>query len=163
MSPNDPLITWINDGVAESVERPFTIGGKGFIAEISPANFKNKKSKKFQSHFPHLREARIEYAIISMASKQAMQIQSDGENNKVFYLKTTYYQIQKEMINAINKVENKTLKPNDCPYNTSSIREALEILKRTDIAVRNESGENLYIFNRIKDIYMEDKKIVIEL
>ncbi|MEC4090922.1 hypothetical protein [Pseudoalteromonas rubra] len=163
MSPNDPLITWINDGVAESVERPFTIDGKSFVAEISPANFKNKKSKKFQSHFPHLREARIEYAIISMASKQAMQVQSDSENNKVFYLKTTYYQIQKEIVNAINKVEDKAIKPNDCPYNTSSIREALEILKRTDIAVRNESGESLYIFNRIKDIYMEDKKVVIEL
>ncbi|PCK33675.1 hypothetical protein [Pseudoalteromonas piscicida] len=107
MSPNDPLITWINDGAAESVERPFTIDGKSFVAEISPANFKNKKSKKFQSHFPHLREARIEYVIISMASKQAMQVQSDSENNKVFYLKTTYYQIQKEIVNAINKVEDK--------------------------------------------------------
>ena len=163
VSPNDPLIKWINDGVAESVERPFHIDWKSFIAEISPANFKNKKTKKFQSHFPHLREARIEYAIISMASKQVMKIDSDSENNQIFYLKTTYYQIQKELVNSINKVEHKNLKPNDCPYNTSSIREALEILKRTDIAVRNESGENVYIFNRIKDIYMEDKKVVIEL
>ena len=98
-----------------------------------------------------------------MASKQVMKIDSDSENNQIFYLKTTYYQIQKELVNSINKVEHKNLKPNDCPYNTSSIREALEILKRTDIAVRNESGENVYIFNRIKDIYMEDKKVVIEL
>jgi len=117
----------------------------------------------FQSHFPHLREARIEYVIISMASKKMLDVQADSENNKIFYLRTTYYQIQKEIVQSINKMEGRNLKPNDCPYNTSSIKEALEILKRTDISVRNESGESVYIFNRIKDIYMEDKKVVIEL
>jgi len=98
-----------------------------------------------------------------MASKQLMQIDSDKDNNKIFFLKTTYYQIQKELIASINKQEGKDLKPNDCPYNTSSIKEALEVLKRTDISVRNETGKDIYIFNRIKDIYLEDKKVVIEL
>lgn len=141
----------------------FSIDGKPFVVEITPANFKNKKTKKFQSHFPYLREARIEYVIIALASKQLMNINTDKDNNKTFYLKTTYYQIQKEIVQSINKLEGKHLKPNDCPYNTSSIKEALEILKRTDISVRNPDGEAIYIFNRIKDIFMEDKKVVIEL
>ncbi len=134
-----------------------------FVAEISPANFKNRKTKKFQSHFPHLREARIEYAIISMASKQVLEINSDKDNNKIFFLKTTYYQIQKEITGAINKLEGRNLKPCDCPYNVTSIKEALEILKRADISVRNEQGEGVYIFNRIKDIYIDEKKVVIEI
>ncbi|MBU2969821.1 hypothetical protein KO527_10730 [Pseudoalteromonas sp. C2R02] len=138
VSTDDPRITWVSDGIAESVEKTFSLDGKAFVAEISPANFKSKKTKKFQSFFPHLREARIEYAIITMASKQLMQIESDKDNNRIFFLKTTFYQIQKELVQSINKQENKTLKPNDCPYNTSSIREALEVLKRTDISVRNE-------------------------
>lgn len=163
VSPQDPGIRWISEHIAESVEKPYSINGKVFIAEISPANFKNTKTKIYQSHFPHLREARIEYVIISMASKKMLDVQADSENNKIFYLRTTYYQIQKEIVQSINKMEGRNLKPNDCPYNTSSIKEALEILKRTDISVRNESGESVYIFNRIKDIYMEDKKVVIEL
>lgn len=163
VSQQDPGIRWISEHIAESVEKPFSVNGKVFIAEISPANFKNTKTKIFQSHFPHLREARIEYVIIAMASRKMLEVQADSENNKIFYLRTTYYQIQKEIVQSINKMEGKNLKPNDCPYNTSSIKEALEILKRTDISVRNESGESVYIFNRIKDIYMEDKKVVIEL
>lgn len=163
VSPQDPAIRWISAHIAESVEKPFTVNGKTFIAEITPANFKNTKTKAFQSHFPYLREARIEYVIIAMASRKILDVHADSENNKIFYLRTTYYQIQKEIVQSINKMEGRDLKPNDCPYNTSSIREALEILKRTDISVRNENGEAVYIFNRIKDIYMEDKKVVIEL
>lgn len=163
VSPNDPMIRWVNEHIAESIEKPFVIDWKIYIAEISPANFKDKKTKVFKSHFPYLREARIEYVIISMASKNIIDIDSDTDNNHTFHLKTTYYKIQKEIVDSINQVENKNLKPEDCPYNVSSIKEALEILKRTDIAVRDESGKSLYIFNRIKDIYIEDKKVVIEL
>lgn len=98
-----------------------------------------------------------------MASKQVLQIDSDNNNNKIFFIKTTYYQIQKEITNAINKLEGRKIKPCDCPYNVSSIKEALEVLKRADISVRNENGEDVYIFNRIKDIYLKDKKVVIEI
>ncbi len=98
-----------------------------------------------------------------MASKQIMEIDSDKDNNKIFFLNTTYYQIQKEIINAINKHEGKNLKPSDCPYNVSHIKEALEVLKRADISVKNENGEGVYIFNRIKDIYIDNKKVVIEI
>jgi hypothetical protein len=163
VSSNDPIIKWASKFIAEPVEKTFSIDGKSYVSEISPANFKNKRTKQFQSHFPDLREARIEYAIISLASKQLIDIDTDSENNKIFMLRTTYYQIQKEIVGAINKRENRGLKPNECPYNTTSIREALEVLKRTDITVKNHAGGNQYIFNRIKDIYMDNNKVVIEL
>ncbi len=163
ISNNDPLITWVSKDIAEPVEKTFSIDGKAYISEISPANFKNKKTKKFQSHFPDLRESRIEYAIISLASKQLINIDTDSNNQKIFMLRTTYYRIQKELVEAINKRENKSLKPNDCPYNTTSIKEALEILSRTNIAVKNHKGNSEYIFSRIKDIYMDDNRVVIEL
>ncbi|GFO77871.1 hypothetical protein BPLS_P6583 [Bathymodiolus platifrons methanotrophic gill symbiont] len=163
VSSNDPLIKWVSKFIAEPVEKCFSIEGKSYVSEISPANFKNKRTKQFQSHFPDLREARIEYAIISLASKQIIDIDTDSEDKRIFTIRTTYYQIQKEIVEAINKRESKDLKPNECPYNTTSIREALEVLKRTDITVKNHAGDSEYIFNRIKDIYMDNKKVVIEL
>lgn len=163
VSSNDPLIKWVSEHLAEPVEKTFSIDGKSYVSEISPANFKNKRTKHFQSYFPDLREARIEYTIISLATKQLIDINTDSENNKIFLLRTTYYQIQKEIVEAINKREGTKLKPNDCPYNTTSIREALEILKRTDITVKNHIGDYEYIFNRIKNIYMDNNRVVIEL
>ncbi|GAW86693.1 conserved hypothetical protein [Bathymodiolus platifrons methanotrophic gill symbiont] len=149
VSSNDPLIKWVSKFIAEPVEKCFSIEGKSYVSEISPANFKNKRTKQFQSHFPDLREARIEYAIISLASKQIIDIDTDSEDKRIFTIRTTYYQIQKEIVEAINKRESKDLKPNECPYNTTSIREALEVLKRTDITVKNHAGDSEYIFNRI--------------
>ena len=163
VSPNDPQVRWVSEHIAEPVEKTFYIDGKAYVSEISPANLKNKKTKAFQSYFPDLREARIEYAIISLATKQLVDIDTDSDNNKIFLLRTTYYQIQKEIVEAINKREGSNLRPNDCPYNTTSIREALEILKRTDITVKNSVGDSEYIFNRVKDIFMDNNKVVIEL
>jgi hypothetical protein len=159
----DTNIEWINDDIANPIEKIFTIENQTFISEIVPATIKDKKTKKFKSRFPDLREARIEYAIISLASKQLLNVDTDKENNKIFVLKTTYYQIQKEIIDAINKQENKALKPYDCPYNVTSIKEALEVLKMSSIRVKDPEGGTEYLFNRIKDIYLKDKKVVIEL
>jgi len=163
VSKNEKSIVWANENIAEPVEKPFSINGKSFISEISPAIFKDRKTKKQQSHFPDLRENRIEYAIISLASKQIVNIDDDKENNKVFTLKTTYYRIQKEIIEAINVVERKNLKPRDCPYNITSIKEALKILKMTTITVVNEDGKNEFIFNRIKNIFLQENNVHIEL
>ena len=163
ISKNDPRIKWINEDIAESVERPFTIGGITYLSEISPANFKSKKTKKFQSHFPDVREARIEYAIISLAAKHVMDIDTDNEDNKIFLLKTTYYRIQKEIVTAIGRQSNREVKVENCPYNVSEIKEALEVLKKTNISVTDANKKSVYHFTRIKDVYMEESKIVIEL
>ncbi len=87
VSTNDPLIKWASGYLAEPVEKSFSIDGKSYVSEISPANFKNKRTKQFQSHFPDLREARIEYAIISLASKQLIDIDTDSEIDILTYLK----------------------------------------------------------------------------
>lgn len=163
VSRNDPLIEWITDDIAKPVSKTFSVDGISYSSEISPANITNKKTGEYKSHFPDFREARVEYALISLSSKEDINIDTDDQNNKRFFLKTTYYQIQKEIVDAINKRENRELKPNDCPYNTTSIKEALEILKRSDISVHDSDGNKNYIFTRVKDILLEDKKVVIEL
>ena len=163
ISSTDPKIHWVNENIADPIEKIFTIDGKTFISEISPAIIKNRKKNIFQSCFPSLREARIEYAIISMASKKLVNISTDSEESKIFTLKTTYYQIQKEIIEAINKRGEKDLSPQDCPYNVTSIKEALEVLKKTNISIKNEKGDKEYVFNRIKDIYIDKHKVVVEL
>ena len=105
--------------------------------------------------FPNVRESKIEYAIISLASKQIVDIGYDKKEKQIHLLKTTYYQIQKEIVDAINLREGKNLSPNECPYNTTSIKEALEVLRKTTITVKDEKGEKQYIFSRIKDMYMD--------
>lgn len=163
VSATDPAIVWINKYMAEPIEKPFSIGKQSFISEIIPATIKDKKIDAYKSVFPDLRESRIEYAIISLASKQIVDIGYDKKEKQIHLLKTTYYQIQKEIVDAINKRENRNLKPNDCPYNTTSIKEALEVLRKTTITVKYEHGEKQYIFSRIKDIYMDNKYVAIEL
>lgn len=163
VSATDPTIKWIDKHTAKPVEKPFSINGQNYLAEIIPATIKDKKLKDYKSIFPDLRESRIEYAIISLASKQIIEIDYDKKETQIHILKTTYYKIQKEIITAINKRENKNLKPYDCPYNISSIKEALEVLRKTTITVKDENGEKQYIFSRIKDIYMDNKQIAIEL
>lgn len=159
----DPCINWVNERLADPVKKPFSLDGQSFVSEIAPASIEDKKTGQYKSKFPELREARIEYAIISIVSKQQVKVEGDNQHNRIFKLYTTYYQIQKEIVEAINKVSNKDLKPNNCPYNTTEIKEALEILKKTNITVKNEAGEGVYIFTRIKDIYMDNKNVVIEL
>ena len=164
VSPRDPDITWVSKEIANPIEKNFSIGGKNFIAEIIPATIKDKKvNGSYKSVFPNVRESRIEYAIISLASKKIVNIGYDKKENQIHLLKTTYYQIQKEIVDAINIREKKELKPNDCPYNTNSIKEALEVLRKTTITVKDEKGDKQYIFSRIKDIYMDNKHVAIEL
>ncbi len=163
VSATDPAITWINEYMAKPIEKPFSIGGQSFISEIIPAVIKDKKINDYKSVFPDLRESRIEYAIISLASKQIVDIGYDKKEKQIHLLKTTYYQIQKEIIDAINKRENKNLTPYDCPYNIPNIKEALEVLRKTTITVKDEHGEKQYIFSRIKDMYMDNKYVAIEL
>lgn len=163
VSATDPAITWINEYMAKPIEKPFSIDGQSFISEIIPATIKDKKIDDYKSVFPDLRESRIEYAIISLASKQIVDIGYDKKEQQIHRLKTTYYQIQKEIVEAINKREGRSLTPYDCPYNITSIKEALEVLRKTTITVKNENGEKQYIFSRIKDIYMDNKYVAIEL
>lgn len=162
INKNDSSIIWINENIAKPLEKTFLINNEIFTAEITPAMIKNKDGE-FQSIFPSLREDRIEYAIISLASKQIVDLDTDKKNNRVFILRTSYYQIQKEIVGAINRREGKNLKPSSSPYNVSDIKKALEVLKITSIRVNNKNGKKQYLFNRIKDMYLEDKKVVIEL
>jgi len=163
VSATDPAIVWINDYMAEPIEKTFSIGGQSFVSEIIPATIKDKKINSYKSVFPNVRESKIEYAIISLASKQIVDIGYDKKEKQIHLLKTTYYQIQKEIVDAINLREGKNLSPNECPYNTTSIKEALEVLRKTTITVKDEKGEKQYIFSRIKDMYMDSKYVAIEL
>ena len=163
VAPNDPDIKWESKNIALPIEKSFQIWSDLFVSQISPAVIKNTKTWEFKTFFPYTREARIEYAIISLATKELIWTDTDKENNKIFFLKTTYYQIQKEIIEAINKTENKNITCSNCPYNVTEIKEALEILKKTNIEVKSVEGNIKYQFNRIKDIYLDQKKVVIEL
>lgn len=162
ISPQDSAIVWESDNLALPVERTFTVDGQTFVSEVKPAILRDPKTKKYKSIFPYFRELRLEYALISLASKQWLGVDYHNGEDPTYKLHLTYYQIQKEIVEAINQQDGTDLKPNDCPYNTSSIREGLKILKESTITVYDTSGKKEYGFNRIKDIYLDGNRTVIE-
>ena len=162
VSPQDSAIVWESDNLALPVERTFSVDGQTFVSEIKPAVLRDPKTKKYKSIFPYFRELRLEYALISLSSKQWLSVDYHNGEDPTYKLHLTYYQIQKELIEAINQQEGTDLKPNDCPYNTSSIREGLKVLKESTITVYDSSGKKEYGFNRIKDIYLDGNRTIIE-
>ena len=98
------------------IEKSFSVDGQTFVSEIKPATLKTGKGKTYKSHFPYFRELRIEYALISLASKQWLGVDYHGGTEPTYKLQVTFYQIQKEIVEAINEQEGKDLKPNDCSY-----------------------------------------------
>ncbi|NVK30131.1 MAG: hypothetical protein HWE20_03945 [Gammaproteobacteria bacterium] len=160
--PSDKDIRWSGD-LAKPVEKPFSLDGQRFTSVIAPASVKIDGDHK--SRFPGLREARVEYAIIALASRENLQPIPNRDPNMIpgVILRTSIYAIRKEIVDSINTREKKSLKVQDCPYNTRDIKEALEILKRTNYTITNADGQKDYEFNRIKDFYREGDKYTIEL
>ena len=162
VSPQDRNIVWESENLALPIERTFTVDGQTFVSEVKPAVLRDPKTKKYKSMFPYFRELRLEYALISLASKQWLGVDYHNGEDPTYKLSLTYYQIQKELVEAINQQDGSDLKPNDCPYNTSSIREGLKVLKESTVTVYDSTGKKEYGFNRIKDIYLDGNRTVIE-
>ena len=167
VSVNDSSITWKTKNIALPIERTFSLNDRSMIAEIAPAMLKSRGDNEYVTRFPHFRESRIEYAILTLASKEWLQVNYDKHpHGKPSYLLTTsIYRIQKEIVDSINAQQGTNLSPKNCPYNYTEIREALEILKQTNYSVKDsETQKNTYSFNRIKDLYIDERNnLVIEL
>lgn len=163
VAPKDTSIVWESENIALPIEKSFSVDGQTFVSEIKPATLKTGKQQTYKSHFPYFRELRIEYALISLASKQWLGVDYHGGTEPTYKLQVTFYQIQKEIVEAINEQEGRELKPNDCPYNTTSLNEGLKILKESSYTVYDASGKKEYSFNRIKDFYRNGDKLIIEL
>lgn len=163
VSPNDPRIKWADKNLAYPVSQPFTLDKKHYDMEIIPAVFKDSKGQS-KSHFPYTLEARVEYAIISLSAKKLQFAKSANPNinEKVHTLYTTYYEVRKEIADAINKAKNKSIKPKDV-YKIEQIKKALETLKGTTYKISDFQGEKDYTFNRINAFYNDGKNLVIEL
>ena len=163
IAPKDAAIVWESENIALPIEKSFSVDGQTFVSEIKPATLKTGKGKTYKSHFPYFRELRIEYALISLASKQWLGVDYHDGTEPTYNLQVTFYKIQKEIVEAINEQEGRDLKPNDCPYNTTSLHEGLKILKESSYTVYDASGRKEYSFNRIKDFYRNGDKLIIEL
>ena len=163
VAPKDAVIVWESENIALPIEKSFSVDGQTFVSEIKPAILKTGKGKTYKSHFPYFRELRIEYALISLASKRWLGVDYYDGIEPTYKLQVTFYQIQKEIVEAINDQEGRDIKPNDCPYNTTSLHEGLKILKESSYTVYDASGRKEYSFNRIKDFYRNGDKLIIEL
>ncbi|HBS26461.1 MAG TPA: hypothetical protein DD827_04935 [Gammaproteobacteria bacterium] len=172
VSPKDPMIHWESKNIALPIEKAFSVDGETglatHISEIKPANIKNPKTGIYKSYFPHFRELKLENALISLISKfwQSVSYHGEGQGGSVYRIELTIYQIQKEIIDAMNLQDGTDKKVNDCPFNTTSVREGLAVLKETTYVVRDaETGKQSYSFNRIKDFFINEDngKVLIEI
>ncbi|NQX97527.1 MAG: hypothetical protein HRT73_06565 [Flavobacteriales bacterium] len=163
VAPKDPSIEWADKNLAYSVSRTFIMNKKSYTIDIVPANIKDE-NKKEKSHFPYIIEARLEYALISLSAKKLQFTKSSNPkiNEKVHTLYTSYYEIRKEIADAINKAEGKNLKPKDV-YTIQQVKQGLEVLKGCSYKISDFQGEKDYTFNRINAFYNDGKNLVIEL
>ena len=162
VAPNDPAIVWKDGTFAFPVKKSFTVGGETWVSEIKPAMLENPRTGQNRHIFPYFRELRLEYALISLASKQWLSVDYDREGKPSYKLSVTYYQIQKEIVDAINAEEGKNLKPNDCPYNTTSIREGLHVLAESTIVLHGASkNEPRGVIRRIDKLLTDKGKTVV--
>lgn len=135
-------------------------------AIISPATVLQEDGTS-KSMFPEFREDQIEDAIIGLIAKSQSNVVIDHDDNKnVKHIITlSPYQIQKEINEAIYKREGRRVDVKNCRYSAKDIREALKILRGSNISVLNEDGTKEYDFSRIKELGIDDTsgKFIIEV
>ena len=194
VSPRDQSIQWSDNGriIINSHRRIFHLNNVPFEMVITPAQITNRKDKRTNiSRYPYMIEAKVEYAILSLASRKVEVKKHDptAGDKPILFITTSVYEIKKEIARSINKFraeelqerlkelarEGKTMseaekkkykpiQPNNT-YNNYQIIDAIKVLKRTNYEVQELGGQSHWEFNRIKDFgYTEDgKKIIIEL
>lgn len=172
VDPNDPSVVWKTDYIALPIEKSFSIQGnsgeKTHICQIKPALILDPKTNEYKSKFPHFRELKIENALICLISKfwQSISYHGEGATGPVLRIELSVYQIQKEIIDAINTENNTNKRVKDCPFNFTDVMEGLTVLKETSNSVMDaETRKISYKFNRIKDMYVNENtgRVIIEI
>lgn len=103
-----------------------------FVAEITPAQLRDKKSGKNFFYLPSTREQNVETALRKLAiqkireNQTALAPEGEGNNESRFYTLISLYEIFTE------------LKEHGHEYNTSAIRESLDILSKTLVTLETE-------------------------
>jgi len=117
-----------------SIEREFECRKKKYLLTIMPASIKDAKGKE-KYYYPAKREEIVEDALRKiMAEGQGIFL--DGEAGVSF----TIYRLQKE------------LQDNGHTYNRQQIKDALNILSRTTLELKSESGNVELTFHPIEAI-----------
>lgn len=116
------------------LEREFECRGKKYFLTLFPASIEDKNGNE-KYHYPAKREEIVEDALRKlMADGQGVFL--DGEVGVSF----TLYRLQKE------------LQDNGHTYSRQQIKDALEVLAKTNIELKSESGTIEFIFHPIEAI-----------
>lgn len=116
------------------LEREFECRGKKYNLTLFPASIEDKNGNE-KYHYPAKREEIVEDALRKlMADGQGIFL--DGEAGVSF----TLYRLQKE------------LQDNGHTYSRQQIKDALEVLAKTNIELKSESGTIEFIFHPIEAI-----------
>lgn len=116
------------------LEREFECRGKKYSLTLFPASIEDKNGNE-KYHYPAKREEIVEDALRKlMADGQGIFL--DGEAGVSF----TLYRLQKE------------LQDNGHTYSRQQIKDALEVLTKTNIELKSESGTIEFIFHPIEAI-----------
>lgn len=117
-----------------SIEREFECRGKKYLLTITPASIKEGKGKE-KYYYPAKREEIVEDALRKIMA-EGHGVFLDGEAGVSF----TLYRLLKE------------LQDNGHTYNRQQIKDALNVLARTTLELRSESGSIEFTFHPIEAI-----------
>ena len=117
------------------IERDFIHAGQKFTATINPASIKRTESGKKTNIFVWMgkREEMVLYALLKLLSQQEnAKSEKDNQGATVYGVNFSLYEIQK------------MLSKHKFTLNTSEVREAIEILHKSNIELKSsENGEEI--------------------
>src|SRR5271166_5540261 len=128
--------------IAQRIEAPFTLRGKKYIAEILPAQIKDAETDKERLVFPGAREELVERALRFIAVQQIAQTKLTPDLQTGRQAVTIFFSLS---------MLRRHLEELGHGYKLSEIKEALDILADTRIAVEEQTiegdhtGEETYI------------------
>ena len=117
-----------------SIEREFECRGKKYLLTVTPASIKEGNGKE-KYYYPAKREEIVEDALRKIMA-EGYGVFLDGEAGVSF----TLYRLLKE------------LQDNGHTYNRQQIKDALNVLARTTLELRSESGNIEFTFHPIEAI-----------
>lgn len=194
VSPRDKSISRCENNrlITNTYETVFHLDKIPFKVSITPATIKYKNDKRMNvSRYPFITETKVEYAILSIATRNLDSLRKAGKDAPVLVVRTTIYEIKKEIARAINKcraedcaarikelhtegkkmssTERKSYEPvlPNNVYTNQQITDALDILMNTAYQVDSFDGKQRYKFKRINSYGADDNekgtKLLIEL
>ncbi len=140
------FIKWNLDGTAAPLRRHFSYKGADCELILAPAYIKQKDGS-LKAQFPGVREEIIEFVLLKLATRDSFlnENEKDADKRTSFTLKTTLYQIRKELEHI------ETTRGKSRTYSYQQIRDSLFVLAKTNMEISRGNGQDIITCSPLSD------------